>query len=357
MPLLLSLRLLSPGVFQGQETGAADDVRQKVVYQNVVVQPGDTLWSLSQKYLKDPRQWPQIVQHNAQLSSDVTVALPGMLLKVPLRLVKERYRSAEMVYLRNEVSVRRRETPDWKSAQMKMILFPEDALRTMVLSEARVLFGTGDILSLRENSHAVLLPPKLQTELLKGELRVQGVVQTMTASAKITPKPGTDYMARITPTNSTVVQVYRGSADVEAEGKSVAVNAGFATEVKLGRAPSAPTTIPPEAVIATGLVKSQEEKTRFRLDRQRISLELGKGNGQEGDTDALAIGMPIQGYRLQISRRENFNEVTIDKFFDVAETVDLGKNLPKGAYWWRVALVDLLGAEGNFSKPTPFEIK
>ncbi|MFH1620448.1 MAG: LysM peptidoglycan-binding domain-containing protein, partial [bacterium] len=57
-------------------------------FQKVTVRPGDTLWSIANTYLKDPTNWNEILKYNRLPSSDPSVALPGLVLKVPVYMIK-----------------------------------------------------------------------------------------------------------------------------------------------------------------------------------------------------------------------------------------------------------------------------
>ena len=85
--LLLAAALLLPG--------ASRAVEEKV--QAIKVVAGDTLWSISQKYLKDPKRWNVILKFNSLPTSDPTVALPGMTLKIPTEELKEKYQAAVLL--------------------------------------------------------------------------------------------------------------------------------------------------------------------------------------------------------------------------------------------------------------------
>ncbi|MEQ1920465.1 MAG: LysM domain-containing protein, partial [Elusimicrobiota bacterium] len=78
--------------------------------QNVVVAPGDTLWSISNKWLADPTKWDEILKHNRLPSTDPTVALPGMTLRVPVKLIKVSMRAAHLTYFVNLVTRRAKDT-------------------------------------------------------------------------------------------------------------------------------------------------------------------------------------------------------------------------------------------------------
>ena len=66
----------------------------QTTFQDVVVKPGDTLWGISHAYLKDPARWDEILKYNKLPTQDPTVALPGMTLRVPIKLIKTSLRAA-----------------------------------------------------------------------------------------------------------------------------------------------------------------------------------------------------------------------------------------------------------------------
>ena len=353
--------------------------------QTIVVRPGDTLWSISNTYLKDPTRWNELLKYNRLPSSDPSIALPGMPLKVPTRLIKEQYRAAKLVYYLNEVLFRRTGVSDWNGVAMKMDLFKNDTLRTRVNARADVKFYTGEVLNLYPNSIAVLRPPgkkNIDVELLAGEMR--GLrSRVVTASARITPKTkDTEFGARLKDDLTTLVQVYKGRADVEAQGKTVEVAAGFAAEVKMDMPPSEPVKLPPLPELeATQTSLAASGAPRLRTDGGVVSLGMKKdvkisgptaslpkngdltknvptaGNADDKAIDAseivkmLSVANPVQSYHLQVSRDQAFSNLLIDKSYDAFQTIDLNDLVPAGKYYMRVALVDLLGFEGKFSSP------
>ncbi len=372
--LLLSLLLSFSGLVSAEEL------------QTMTVRPGDTLWSISNTYLKDPTKWNELLKYNRLPSSDPTRALPGMELKVPVRLVKEQYRAAKLVYSLNEVLYRRTGVSDWQNVALKMDLFKNDTLRTRADARADVRFYTGEILNLYPNSIAILRPPgrkNTDVELLAGEMR--GLrSRVVTASARITPKTkDTEFGARLNNDLTTLVQVYKGKADVEAQGKTVEVAAGFAAEVKMDMAPSEPVKMPAlpelEPVAQTALASSGG--TRLKTEGGVVSLNMKKvktgpeaaaalpkdkdltkgipeaGNVNDKNIDAneivkmISVANPVQSYHLQVSRDQNFTSLALDKNYDAFASIDLNDLLPPGNYYMRIALVDLLGFEGKFSAP------
>ena len=372
--LLLALLVCLPGAVSAEEL------------QTMTVRPGDTLWSISNTYLKDPTKWGEILKYNRLPSSDPTRALPGMELKVPVRLIKEQYRAAKLVYSLNEVLYRRTGVSDWQNVALKMDLFKNDTLRTRADARADVRFYTGEILNLYPNSIAVLRPPgkkNTDVELLAGEMR--GLrSRVVTASARITPKTkDTEFGARLKDDLTTLVQVYKGKADVEAQGKTVEVAAGFAAEVKMDMPPSDPVKLPPlpELEAGTQTALASTGGTRLKTEGGVVSLNMKKvktgpevaaalpkdrdltkgipeaGNVNDKNIDAneivkmISVANPVQSYHLQVSRDQSLTVLVLDKNYDAFASIDLNDMLPAGNYYMRVALVDLLGFEGKFSAP------
>ncbi|MBI4057496.1 MAG: LysM peptidoglycan-binding domain-containing protein [Elusimicrobia bacterium] len=347
------------------------------LFQVIVVQPGESLWDIANHYLKDPTRWNEILRHNALETSDPSVALPGMSLKVPVVLIKEKLRAAELIYLANEVLYRRKDSPEWKTAALKMSLYQEDGLRTTMEAWARVRYPAGEILNLHPNSVAVLIPPrqKAELELLRGEIRTQRA-RVLTAAAYITPRrKNTDYSAKIKEDLTTLVQVYSGLAAVEAQGAVVEVPAGYGSEVPFDRAPSKPLPLPPDAQMAGGsgpLKGGSRTQINFKDGVIFIegASELKSGASLQESTlkervisekpksKALLIGSPIQGYRIQLAADHGFNQILMDRFYSVLDQVDLAhEKLVEGVYWVRVALVDLLGLNGRFSDPVKYAVR
>ncbi len=210
--------------------------------QIVVVHPGDTLWSIAHKYLKDPARWDEIVKRNRLPTSDPTVALPGMTLRVPVKLIKNGLRAAHLVYEVNRVLYRRRDTADWKSSKTGMELYQGDSLRTLEESRARVKFLNKELLSLEPDSMAVIKPSDQDVDVvLKAGSVFAGHARVATANMRVTPRTReTRYAASIEPDLTTRVEVYKGVAAVDAQGSEVEVPAGMQTRVRPGLAPEVP---------------------------------------------------------------------------------------------------------------------
>jgi hypothetical protein len=366
-PALLALLL-----FASASSAGAGAEAPEPNFQNVVVKRGDTLWGIANAYLKDPSKWDQILRHNKLPSNDPTVALPGMTLKVPIQLIKENMRAAHLIYMINRVIFRRKETADWKPAESNMELFRGDTIRTLDSAKAKVRFLNADLLSIEANSMAVIKPVSADydVELKSGGVFV-GHSRVVTASAKITPKTqDTQYSAKVKPDLSTLVEVYTGVAAVEGAGKSVDVRAGMSSEVKLGLAPGAPKKIAdlPDFEARAADFNGEQIRGQARV-KVAVGAQLAYGADADainkaadagelkGDVASLSVGVPISGYRVQASRARDFEKVIFNKIFEPEERVELDRqNLPPGVYWFRIALIDLLGTEEKYSSPRLYSV-
>lgn len=69
---------------------------------SVVIAPGDTLIKVSQRYLADPRRWPELKRLN-QIKFDTRLA-PGTRLRIPLDWLRWTERTAEVVFVQGTVA-------------------------------------------------------------------------------------------------------------------------------------------------------------------------------------------------------------------------------------------------------------
>ncbi|MGH2929360.1 MAG: LysM peptidoglycan-binding domain-containing protein, partial [Solirubrobacteraceae bacterium] len=359
-PALLLAALLLLGAAQARS--AEED---ETAYQNVVVRPGDTLWGIAHKYLKDPSRWDEILKHNRLPTADPTVALPGMILRVPVKLIKNSLRAASLVYAVNRVLSRRKDTADWKAAPVSSQLYEGDWLRTLEDSRARVKFLNRELLALEPDSMAVIKPVDrdADVELKRGSV-FAGRARVITASARVTPRTAdTRYAASVEADLTTRVEVFRGMAAVEAQGSEVDVPAGMQTRVRPGLAPEIP--------------RRDENPPELEARAQEFASAMSVGGGVaphpvalgalpvpdadaatlRGDIDSLSVGVPILGFHVQAASDRDFKKLLFNRKYDSDETFSpADARLAPGAYWWRIAVVDLLGTEGPYSEPRYYTV-
>jgi hypothetical protein len=355
------------------------------VLQEITVKEGDTLWSISNFYLKDPRRWPDILKHNPRLSNDPNIVLPGMRIQVPIYLIKEHLRAAHLVYILQDVRFRRRQEAEWKRAWTNMELYEDDGVRTLEKSQAQVKLPSGEVLRLFENSLLIVKPEKMedQAELLAGEVR-SSKTKIITAETVVKPQitaksEAPDFKTKIKADKTTLVEVYKGVIDVTAQGKTVTVSEGFGTEVKFRDSPSAPLRLPdmPDLKIDARDAKAQASRDGKleisiavpdagympspggRQHQSGARMEKTSGEGEEQKSAGRILGSAVKKYRLQVSTSQAFVSISHEETKDLTSKISLDftrLGLPDGLYYWRVSYIDQLGFEGRYSEPRAFTV-
>ncbi|MFA5857570.1 MAG: FecR domain-containing protein [Elusimicrobiota bacterium] len=271
---------------------------EDTIFQDIVIKPGETLWSVANYYLKDPTKWNEILRYNKNFpANDPNTVLPGMRIRVPILLIKENLRAAFLVNLINNVQYRKKNAVTWNKAPLNAALYNEDGVKTGMGSYGQIKFYSGEILKINENSMVILRPEikREEIELVLGEIRT-GRSKVMTKSTvilpKITAKGGVipDIRTKVKADNTTLVAVYKGEAEVTAQGKTITLPEGFGTEVKYMQAPSMPVALPPLMTMTTGQIKydarfpdeftsvPQQLAPKMKMDAGQIVLEMPKEN-------------------------------------------------------------------------------
>ncbi|MBV9080905.1 MAG: LysM peptidoglycan-binding domain-containing protein [Elusimicrobia bacterium] len=363
--LILLAALLSSPAF-GETAAPANGAGTAVAdaMQEITVNPGDTMWSIANRYLKDPQRWPEIVKNNKLPTSDPTIALPGTKIKIPVMLIKEEYRNAQLIRLTPEVRYKRKEEADWKVAQPDMMLRYEDSLRTMNGAQARVLFPTREEVQINENSLVVLKPEKIlqEVQIVQGDIRASRAKVIMPGGTVVKPHGmASDYQAKVRQDKSEVVFVYRGEVDVTAHGETVRVREGFGTQVLKEQPPSAPAALssfpdfnPSELVMAV------TEGGRPSLDGTRVSVStetFSTASGSTGTAASRSKSMVSENimvaYEIQLGKDAKFDPPVLEKKEKIGASFMINKqDIPDGTYAMRIAFIDAFGSRGNWSAPT-----
>lgn len=340
--------------------------KSNIPIQEITVQYGDTLWSVANKYLKDPKRWDEILKYNRLNSSDPNVILPGMKLKVPVMLIKEHLRNAELVSMLNDVRYRRTKETLFKKAILHMKLYNDDAVRTFKESQAQIKFYSGELLRVDENSFIIIRPEQKQDEvnLLAGAVRASRariLAADTVVMPKITPKhKNADFKTRLKENKTTLVEVYEGIVDVTARGKTVTLSKGYGTEVPYLKPPSAPKKLPPLPVLLNEILPGTNitAQSRFSQDFLTITLKSPKlSPGSKGK--AKVLGQLINKCHLQVASDHAFKDIVLDEINSLEKNLRVDfkkKNIPDGTYFYRIAYMDELGFEGQFTNPKKFSI-
>lgn len=369
----------------GQTQKILEAEEKELLLQEIEVKEGQTLSYIANYYLKDPKQWPEILKYNKLDITDIYAPLPGMKLKVPIVIVKEKFRPAYLVYILNKVKYRKRDTVDWVDPTINMELYNDDAITTYENSRANVKFYSGELLSIDENSFVTIRPELKQEEvrLYKGGVRATKA-KVITETAEVVPKidqklPKTDFRTKIRDEDkTTLVEVYEGAVDVTAQGKTVYVPKGFGTEVKPLSPPSPPKVLPPPPelslktenvkfstdnelvlsksvpIISFQLVEPKiEQKQPIELPKEVTTPEEKKTKPEEIQKPKV-LGTIIRKYHIQLAKDPDFKKIVYDEINEIKPDKNINFDISKlqlsdGKYYYKISYIDELGFENPVS--------
>ena len=394
---ILFIILIFINICLSQQYKIQEAEEKEILLQEIEIKEGQTLSQIANYYLKDPKQWPEILKYNKLNISDIYAPLPGMKIKVPVVMVKEKFRPAYLVYILNKVKYRKRGSMIWEDPVINMELYNDDAISTQENSRANIKFYSGEMITIDENSFVTIRPELKQEEvrLHKGGVRAT-TAKVITDSAEILPKidpklPKTDFKTKFREEDkTTLVEVYEGAVDVTAQGKTVYVPKGFGTEVKFLSPPSEPKPLPPppELTLKTQDIKltkdneivlskkmstisfqfkplqiEQKESLPF-LTEKKPQKTVVSGTKEKPSTvqeeKTKVVGQIIKKYRIQIAKDKDFKKIVYEETNELKpnQTInfDLSKlQLPDGKYYYKISYIDELGFE-NSSAPQPIVI-
>jgi hypothetical protein len=337
--------------------------RAEEALQEITVNAGDTMWSIANKFLKDPQRWPEIVKYNKLSTSDPTIALPGTRIRLPVTLIKEEYRKAQLIRMTPEVRYKKKVETEWKQAVPLMNLGYEDSLRTMNGAEARVLFPTREEVQINENSLVVLKPEKILQEvnLVQGNVRASRAKVIMPSGAVVKPRIASDYQAKIREDKTEVVFVYKGEVDVTAQGKTVRVPEGYGTQVKESAPPSNPVPLPEFPDFNPADITVQAPKTGFESAKsvgapRPVQTRPAAAEAPKAPTSkskSVVSENLMVNYKVQVSKDPKFQTIVLEQMDKIGQPFDIRKQaVPDGLYYMRLAFIDAFGVQGNWSAPT-----
>lgn len=298
------------------------------------VRPGDSLWKISNDYLKSPEYWPKVqTLNNIEKTRQIP---PGTRLTIPVEWLKQQPVSAEVIRFRGDVALIRhgKSSPLERSDSLKL----GDGIRTGKNSSISIRFYDG--------SYALVLPEsEIYLEVLEGQ-KDKGLANTLIkivngrVESKVTQqKKGSRYQIK-TPAAVAAVrgtefrvgfarksdtmhsEVLEGVIGVSGSGVTQDVRAGYATIAKVGSPPTAPRQLP-AAPDLSGLSNRTAERD--------VSYQWG------------ALDNVLQ-YRAQLAEDDGFSQIINDTLLDVPHVT--WEALVPSTYYMRVRAVDDMGLEG-----------
>ncbi len=249
--------------------------------------------------------------------------------------------AAVLVRTTNTVKYRAVDAISWSGVRPGERFRDRDAVQTFDNSTARLRFTEGNVLDMSPNSLVVIQraqpdPVRRETRsqlvMVDGELRGTVRAHDRTAAVEVAlpgavvrirsathDRAGAQFKISMTEDHASTVAVYRGVAELNANGRTLQVNQDFVSTVR----PNGVTTAPVPLPARPAPVEPARDRTYYYRDRpQTIRF-------------AWTAPAPVDGYHLVIARDPDFDEVVSDARVRTPEFRQ--GNLKHGTYYWRVS--------------------
>ncbi len=317
-----------------------------------IVRPGDTIISITERYLGAGDRWAENWRLNPQVDDPHKIA-PGQRLKVLLGEDLPR-RSARVVQLSRRVE--KNPAPlAWSKASHNDLLLQRDGVRTQASSSAELELRGGHLMVITENSLVYLKDDSRRPaavsrqaiEIVEGQADLEGTVAQGRSSeveiiiggtiAKPKSLAGKPVQARVRKpqTGGAQFMIYSGESAVVAGGETVEVAQGMGTTVAQGEAPA-----PPEELLPAPTLGSPEAGARLAVNRPTLSWEEVPG---------------AVSYTVEVCGDPRCGEL-VQRIVGHTGTRWQGAELPVSKLFWRVTATRSSGLDGYPSSPRPLEI-
>ena len=318
-----------------------------------VVRPGDTLESITRRYLGKASLWQENWKKNEGEVRDPNLIHPGDRLRI---LLHDSLPPSGALVSKISNRVENELLPlTWKEAVLNDILQPKDSLRTFEKSSAELLFFDETHLVLSESSLVLVADEpqirenveRTQIEIRVGQADLSGVlpqedqgIEIILGDARVEPrgdaKGAVSTRTRMADEKSAQLMVYTGEGAIEAGGEKVAVPSGMGTSVTEGAPPA-----PPEKLLPApgGL----EPAPKFRDAIRRPVFRWGTVEG-------------ARDYTVEVCQDARCGAL-LERAVGIQGTNWQPKaDLPVQALFWRVNATSPSGLDGYPSAAVNFEI-
>ena len=351
---VLSLILFFLSTVAGQNKVFAD---QPEIYEHLV-QPGDSCWSLAERYLGDGKKFKLIYKYN-KLGPPPALLKPGTIVRIP---AKPEAPDALVKWLHRDVKAKAPYFTKWRTAKEKMPLWRLYKVSTGDNASAGIEFENNSAIRMRENALLVIYGgsstrsktrkrTRRSVVIEEGEIeagigkldRKQGVadatesIEIKTPGSSITVS-GPSAKIGVSKNKTSTVAVYKGSASIKSRGKKVVVAEDYGTRVIKGKKPEKPRLLP----IAPKWSASNKNVFFFFPD-DPIHFRL------QWNASMSASGYATSKYRVSLARDREFKKPILHALIGSGITSFEARDLEEGVYFARVSAIDEIDLEGKAS--------
>jgi hypothetical protein len=227
----------------------------------ILVQKGDNLINLGEKYLEDPHKWREVAKFNRIQNPDLIY--PGQVVLFPLSLLKGVPSYGAVSFIKGNVEFQSEGSKEWRTLFLNDRVEVGTGIRTGDDSAVEIAFEDGHSSFLqssnttlglsaaqkKEGNHTIyklFLKTGRAITKLKGATGRESRFEIETPSS-ICAVRGTVFRTAVDSTDSTRSEVLKGIVDVEAMHQTAKVQEGEGTLVRKGEPPMKPKKLLPPA--------------------------------------------------------------------------------------------------------------
>ena len=325
--------------------GIQDNIRAEEL--RIVVAEGDSLATLSEKYLDEPGDWLSVARANDL--KDPHLIFPGQELVIPAQLLKGVPAMGRAAFVKGEVEIMTAREDGWEPLNPGAEIPPGSRIRTGVDGSLEITFEDGSLCFLKPGSSLRISKARKRgidhyvrdfvLEVGRIITRVQRAVGSGSRLNIRTPSAtaaarGTEFRVSADDRRDTRIEVLEGTVGAMSRGRGVTLEEGEGTLVRRGGSPMEPRRLlePP----APDSVQATYNKLPLELRFQPVA-------GAAGFRVTLAVGTEL---------RDIIREVRIEPGGTARMT-----DLEDGLYFLYAQTVDALGLEGPASDPVPVKVR
>jgi LysM repeat protein len=321
---------------------------------NYVVQQGDTLESISQKFLGASARWREVLNANPGITNPHFIR-PGTSLRiVPTQIVGAKRATIQQVFRQVEQMPFPR---PWAPASVGGVLQERDGVRTFEKSsselrfdnDSRMIVSEESVVFLREAAPAPENVSRKAIEIRAGQADldvrkssngIQNDIEFHIGDTMGSTRPGISgagaSRARRVSDGGSRIMVYDGEGEVTAAGRTVALPTGMGIAVSaLGQ------TSGPEKLIPAPKTLTPNESQTFDFSNPTFDWE------------------PVQGaasYTVEVCRDPECGQL-VDRSAGIRMTRWTPRVLPIGELYWRVSATSPSGLDSFVSAAQKFTIR
>jgi len=313
----------------------------------ITVSKGDRLVNIMERYLENPRRWPEIARINHLRNPDMIY--PGRKLNIPVDLLKRLSLNGQVTFIKGEALLYDPMNRKWEPLHPGERITQGGWVRTGEQSGLEIAFEDSDTVFLGSNTQIALISAEkrgllhrfyeIRQEIGNAFSRIRKIlgqesryeVQTPAAVAAIR---GTEFRIAVDPEQTTRCEVLEGTVGVANQAARVDVKEMEGTIVRKGAPPLNPRKLLPPPAWATG--KDHYNKLPLALGFERVT--------------------GASKYRVIISKDEGAKDTIRDVVLSPEEPL-LVEGLEDGTYFLSSLSIDEVGLEGPASAGAPLRIR